>query len=97
MTDRTVATVRVISQKDITFLDIAVVAFDEPGKERTELSDNHFSVGVGNHREGIVLLSNAVCPSDPIQNLCLVSIDHTTNRCISVHSIGASILTNDSI
>ncbi len=59
MAHRAVAAVRIVGEEDVAFFDVALIAGDEPGEERTELAHHHLAVRIGDHRERVVLFANA--------------------------------------
>ena len=59
MADRAVAGVGIVGEEDVAFLDLAVIALLEAPEEGAELADDHFALGVGDHRESVVLLPDA--------------------------------------
>ena len=59
VTDRAIDRVRVVREKDVAFLDGAVIALHETPNERAELADHHLALDVGDHRKFVVLLADA--------------------------------------
>ena len=53
------AGIRIVGEDDVTLFQRSVIGGHEAVNERTKLTDNHFAIGVGDHREFIILLANA--------------------------------------
>ena len=59
MTHRTTTAIGVVGENHIAFFNDAFKSFHEAVNKRTELSNNHFAIDIGNHRKGVALFTNA--------------------------------------
>ena len=62
------ATVGVIGEDDVAFLDGAVIGFFEAMNERAKLTDDHLAVAVGDHREFVILFAYSRRHGGAVQN-----------------------------